>query len=27
VRETERVGWFGARLERLPETRSDDRMR
>ncbi|MCT8179328.1 tRNA (N6-threonylcarbamoyladenosine(37)-N6)-methyltransferase TrmO [Variovorax sp. CY25R-8] len=27
VRETGRVGWFGARLERLPDTRSDDRMR
>jgi len=26
VRETERVGWFGARLDQLPSTRSDDRM-
>jgi tRNA-Thr(GGU) m(6)t(6)A37 methyltransferase TsaA len=26
VRSTERVGWFGPRLERLPEVRSDDRM-
>ena len=26
VRETERVGWFGARLDQLPRTRSDDRM-
>ncbi|PIF74582.1 tRNA-Thr(GGU) m(6)t(6)A37 methyltransferase TsaA [Variovorax sp. 54] len=26
VRETERVGWFGARLDQLPRTRSDGRM-
>jgi tRNA-Thr(GGU) m(6)t(6)A37 methyltransferase TsaA len=26
VRSTERVGWFGARLNQLPGTRSDDRM-
>jgi len=26
VRETQRVGWFGARLDRLPDARSDDRM-
>lgn len=26
VRSTDRVGWFGARLDQLPTTRSDDRM-
>lgn len=26
VRETDRVGWFGPRLDQLPRTRSDDRM-
>jgi tRNA (Thr-GGU) A37 N-methylase len=26
VRETERVGWFGARLDQLPGIRSDGRM-
>lgn len=26
VRQAARVGWFGARLDRLPRTRSDDRM-
>jgi len=26
VRETDRVGWFGARLDQLPRTRSDGRM-
>jgi tRNA-Thr(GGU) m(6)t(6)A37 methyltransferase TsaA len=27
VRSTDRVGWFATRLEQLPTTRSDDRMR
>lgn len=26
VRSTERIGWFGPRIDRLPEVRSDDRM-
>ncbi|MBO9648985.1 MAG: tRNA (N6-threonylcarbamoyladenosine(37)-N6)-methyltransferase TrmO [Variovorax sp.] len=26
VRETDRVGWFAARLDQLPKVRSDDRM-
>ena len=26
VRQTERVGWFGDRLDPLPRIRSDDRM-
>ncbi|MGJ7612153.1 MULTISPECIES: tRNA (N6-threonylcarbamoyladenosine(37)-N6)-methyltransferase TrmO [unclassified Variovorax] len=26
VRQTERTGWFGARLDQLPRIRSDDRM-
>jgi tRNA-Thr(GGU) m(6)t(6)A37 methyltransferase TsaA len=27
VRQTERIGWFAARIEQLPGKRSDDRMR
>ncbi|VTU16659.1 hypothetical protein [Variovorax sp. PBL-E5] len=26
VRSTERVGWFGPRVARLPDVRADDRM-